>query len=139
MFNRIKNKTQEPQEISAEVQVAINQDRVAHGAPKPGFAKPSILGESCAIEGKINSNGELHIEGKFKGEISVDKLTVSRTGFVSGQIKCRLLSVFGEVNGDIDCKELVLNPGANVTGKIVYGSIKVLPGTSIVGDLFFNK
>lgn len=139
MFNRIKNKTQEPQEISAEVQVAINQDRVAHGAPKPGFAKPSILGESCAIEGKINSNGELHIEGKFKGEISVDKLTVSRTGFVSGQIKCRLLSVFGEVNGDIDCKELVLNSGANVTGKIVYGTIKVLPGTTIVGDLFLNK
>lgn len=101
--------------------------------------KPSIISEGAIFEGSLMLDGALHLDGKFKGTIKVDKITVGKSGQLDGILKANNIVAFGEIKGEISCKELTLNAGSSIDGTIDYSSIKIFAGASISGEVNRKK
>ncbi|MEK9726735.1 MAG: polymer-forming cytoskeletal protein [Candidatus Margulisiibacteriota bacterium] len=66
----------------------------------------SYLGPNTALEGEIHSNGDLHIDGKFSGNIVCNgDLIIGHQSKVLGSIKARCVLISGYFKGDIDAVE----------------------------------
>ncbi|MEK9824729.1 MAG: polymer-forming cytoskeletal protein [Methylotenera sp.] len=101
--------------------------------------KPSILSEGAKFDGSLVFDGAIHLDGKFKGNIKADKITVGKHGQLQGKVEAKTVIVLGEVKGELVCEELTLNPGSEVDGNISYASVKIYPGGSIIGDIHCKK
>jgi cytoskeletal protein CcmA (bactofilin family) len=79
----------------------------------------SLIGKSMQMEGKINSEGSVRIDGLVKGEIEVKgNVFIGETGRVNGNITTQNLLVAGEVLGDV-----------KVRGRLEIGRTGHLAGT----------
>lgn len=66
----------------------------------------TIIGERTVIEGKVNLNSSIRIDGKIYGEIHCDgDVTVGKSGYVEDKIHARNLIVAGTVKADVDIDE----------------------------------
>lgn len=101
--------------------------------------KPTIISEGASFEGQLIFDGTLHIDGKFKGTIKVDKITVGKNGVLDGKFQANTVVVFGEIKGELLCEDLTLNSGSNVDGVIQYASIKIQQGSSLSGEINYKK
>ncbi|MEK9826536.1 MAG: polymer-forming cytoskeletal protein [Methylotenera sp.] len=144
MFNKFKpNKVQtdvQPQETLAEVESQPTEV----GAKLPSkiinsTQKPSIISEGASFEGNLTFDGALHLDGKFKGNIKVDKITVGKNGALEGKFEANTIIAFGEIKGEVTCGELVLNGGSSVEGQVQYANLKIHSGASISGQIHRKK
>lgn len=140
MFNKFKQaKTDVTENMESDheegLEVLTAKVPSSAGLVANAAQKPSIIGEGAVYEGTLLFNGTLHLDGQFKGSINVDKLTIGKSGRFNGKIVADTVVVFGELKGELDCKDLALNSGSNIDGVINYASIKVQPGSSISGEL----
>lgn len=101
----------------------------------PLAQKPTIISEGAVFEGNMLFKGALHLDGKFKGNIKADKITIGKHGSFSGKFEADLVIVFGQVEGEVSCRDLTLNSGSSFNGKAVYELIKIQPGSSVIGEL----
>lgn len=101
--------------------------------------KPSIISEGAVFDGNLTFNGALHLDGKYTGNIKADKITIGKNGSFNGKFEADAVIVFGELKGEVVCKDLTLNSGSNVSGNISYFSIKVQPGSTVYGELICTQ
>lgn len=106
----------------------------------------TILREDASFEGKLVFDGNVLVNGKFKGEIhSPGDLTIGNGGLVEGLVEIGTIHVFGEVHGNIRAKQkIVINAPAVVKGDIVAPSLvieegAVFEGNCSMGDLGAGK
>lgn len=87
------------------------------------------------IEGKINSQGSIRIDGKLKGSITTKaKLVVGKTGVIIGDIFCQNASIEGRVEGKVTVQSLLNVSGTGyLEGEIVYGKLVVEEGAKLLG------
>jgi cytoskeletal protein CcmA (bactofilin family) len=97
--------------------------------------KPSVISQGCAIEGAINSDGILLLDGQVNGSVDSEGLTIGRLGRVHGKILCKTLHIKGYFSGDAVCNDLLIDETAVVEASISYKSIKVAHGAIIEGTL----
>ena len=61
-----------------------------------------FIGEDLILEGTVHSRNKLVIHGTIKGEISGDdEITIGKSGKVVGSISGGLVTVAGNVDGDV--------------------------------------
>lgn len=101
--------------------------------------KPSIISESAVFDGNLTFNGVLHLDGKYTGNIKADKITIGKSGSFNGKFEADTVIVFGEIKGEVVCRDLTLNAGSNISGNISYFSIKVQPGSTVSGELICTQ
>ena len=141
MFNKLKQpKTDRKLGAESDFEAAVEevlteQAPLSTAQPVNASLKPSIISEGAVYQGDLTFNGILHLDGQFKGNIKVDKLTIGKNGSFTGKIVADAVIVFGELRGELDCRDLALNSGSVVDGLINYASIKVQPGSSVSGEL----
>jgi cytoskeletal protein CcmA (bactofilin family) len=111
----------------------------------------TMLGQGTLIEGNVNSDGDIRIDGEVKGTlVSKSKVVVGVTGSVEGDIHCQNATVEGKVNGnifvadlliltksamvngDIQLKKLVVEEGARFTGKCSMGNLQVSKNADVL-------
>jgi cytoskeletal protein CcmA (bactofilin family) len=102
-------------------------------------SKMTIISEGASFEGQLMFDGTLHIDGKFKGTIKVDKITVGKNGVLDGKFQANTIVVFGKVRGEVTCEDLTLNSGSEIDGSIQYASIKIQQGSSLSGEIICKK
>lgn len=146
MFNKFKSdKTKYDTNLEEELLSEVSElptNSTTDVLPKKIISnaqKSSIISEGASFEGSLSFEGALHLDGKFKGNIKVDKITVGKNGALDGKLEANTIVAFGEIKGDISCKELTLNAGSNLDGIIQYANIKVHPGASIAGQINCKK
>lgn len=138
MFNKLINGKNAQQQDSDVVE---NQGLTAAKLPRqtanisPITQKPTIISEGAAFEGNMLFKGALHLDGKFKGNIRADKITIGKHGSFNGKFEADVVIVFGELEGEVVCRDLTLNSGSRFNGKALYELIKIQPGASVVGEL----
>src|ERR1700752_4688692 len=65
--------------------------------------KESFLSADLTIEGKIVGSGHVRIAGRFKGDVQVDgNLTIESGANLDGQVRAQVVTVAGELKGNID-------------------------------------
>ncbi|MCX7048615.1 MAG: polymer-forming cytoskeletal protein [Candidatus Sumerlaeota bacterium] len=97
----------------------------------------TILGEDAIFTGKIESRGQLRIDGRVDGEIvAQDTLVIGPSGVVKANIKAAIVSVSGQISGAIEASRKVeLHPTAVVIGDIstAVGALTIEAGAKIDG------
>src|SRR5690606_42073897 len=79
-----------------------------------------IIGKGITIRGSLSGGGDLVIEGRVEGQISLkNHLTIESTGYVQADIRAEELTINGEASGNNDdCSHVAINTSARVAGDV---------------------
>lgn len=95
----------------------------------------TIIGKGSIINGDLQVQGSVRIDGTVKGEVKcTDLLTVGPTGLVEGEINVKYMVLGGKVNGNVHGIEKVeLQSKSVVEGDIKTKSLMVEAGAVFHG------
>ena len=96
----------------------------------------NIIGAGTEISGDISSNGDVRIDGKLKGNVTLNgKLVIGPTGHIIGEIKCKNSDVSGKIEGKIIVSELLsLKSTSKINGEIITNKLSIEPGSIFSGS-----
>jgi cytoskeletal protein CcmA (bactofilin family) len=96
----------------------------------------TTLGVNTFLEGELEFEKSLQINGQFKGEIKTPGLLViGPTAFVEAHISANVILIAGEVIGNIIATNKVnILPGGKVTGNIKTSKLKIADGVVFDGN-----
>jgi len=96
----------------------------------------TIIGRGVKIDGKLNCNGSIRVEGEIKGDISSQgSVMVGERGNVNGQIKADSITIGGKVTGTVNAlKKLVLDTTGDLKGDIITKILVVEEGARFEGN-----
>ncbi len=101
-----------------------------------GSNELNFIGNGTSVEGTIETNGSLRIDGKVKGTVkSSDTITIGSGGEVNGDIFARNAIVGGKIEGNINVEEkLVLESTSVLTGNLRAGKLIIDEGAVFNGN-----
>ena len=99
----------------------------------------SVLGPTLTFKGgELSSDEDLIIEGIVEGKIAhqTHHLTIGESGKVKADVRARIITVEGTIEGDLHGDEAVhIASTARVTGNIVSPRITIEDGASFDGSI----
>lgn len=95
----------------------------------------TIIGKGSVIEGTLEVEGEIRIDGTVKGKISsTESLTVGNGGVVEADLNTKVAVIGGNVNGNVFASEKIeLQSKAVVEGEITTKNLMVEEGAILHG------
>jgi len=93
----------------------------------------SVIGEDVTIDGNISGQGELHLDGTVRGEITVERLSIGETGHVEGTVTAETVDIRGKLTGTISAKQVKLYGTAHIDGDITHEQLSMEPGAYFQG------
>jgi len=102
--------------------------------------RESVIASDLSIEGKIEGTGHVRIAGKFKGDVRVDgNLTIDQGAQLTGQVSAAVVTVAGELQGNItQAKRVELLDSGVIAGDVKAGSLTVAAGSRMRGQVEFG-
>jgi len=112
-----------------------------HGIHDHDDDNTTILKKDAIFEGKLTFEGNVVVNGQFKGEIySSGELVVGKTGVIEGKVEIGTIVVHGEIQGDIKANsKIVINAPAVVRGDIIAPSLMIEEGAVFEGNCSMGK
>ncbi len=98
----------------------------------------ATIGRSITIRGDVTGDEDLYIQGRIEGTVDLKQhnVTVGPEGRVKANIKARMVTIEGEVDGDVRGQEQVaLRSASKVTGDIVAPRVVLEDGASFLGSI----
>lgn len=109
-----------------------NEAKATSTMPSSSSSSSSIntLGAGTVIEGTINAEGDIRIDGTLTGTINCKgKIIVGPQGLIDGTMNCKNSVVEGIIKGVINVdSELNIRETAKVNGEVNTGQLMVQPG-----------
>lgn len=145
MWKRENEPAQPPTPAAAPPVAARTPDR--NDRPEPEAAPAyratesgsrAVIGASLDLQGELSGNEDLLIEGRVQGRIQLPQnaVMVGAKGRVSAQVLARLISIEGEVDGNLVAEELiVLKKSARVRGDLVAPRVVIEDGARFKGTI----
>lgn len=102
------------------------------------MAEPSgIVGQGISIRGNVSGSGDLVVEGRVEGQISLrDQLTIESTGQVMADIEANEVHINGEMSGNIVAGERVfITANAKVLSDIRAPRVVIEDGARFKGSV----
>ena len=109
---------------------------VAPAAPKRarGGSAPSIISTDMAIQGAVNSAGDVQIDGRVEGDVRSISLVVGEHAEIHGEIFADEATVRGKVIGRIHARKVLLAATSHVEGDILNEALTVEAGAFFEGN-----
>lgn len=101
--------------------------------------KPANIGRTLSIpraatiEGGVDYPGPVVIEGTVLGDVNCLSLVVAERGVIEGTIKSEVVTVMGEVTGEIFANHLTLKAACSVNADIVHKQLLLENGSFFEG------
>ncbi|HSC13814.1 MAG TPA: polymer-forming cytoskeletal protein [Gammaproteobacteria bacterium] len=106
---------------------------------RPATKGVSVLGPTLTFRGgELSSDEDLIIEGTVEGKIAHQShhLTIGKNGKVKANVRARLITVYGTVEGDLHGDEGVqITATAHVIGNVVAPRVSLEPGARFEGSI----
>ncbi|MHA6532813.1 bactofilin family protein [Paenibacillus sp. BAC0078] len=101
----------------------------------------SLIGHGGTLEGKVNCDTNLRIEGNFSGEIHCrGTVTVGEQGAVRSTIKAQEIIIAGKVYGDVTAdRRLIMTGTGQLHGNILAGSLSIMEGSVLNGSIAMTE
>ncbi len=96
-------------------------------------AVPSIISADLAIDGNLNSGGEIQVDGVVNGDIKCKALIVGVKGSVVGEVIAQTVRMHGAVKGMVRAKSVFLASTARMSGDVEHESLAIEPGAYMEG------
>ncbi len=97
-----------------------------------------MIGPSIEIKGTVTGDEDLVIQGRVEGEIELGshQVTVGQSGKVDADIRAKVVSIDGEVSGDLTGSEKVtISKSGKVRGNIVAPRVTLEDGAHFKGSI----
>ncbi|MBT8377684.1 MAG: polymer-forming cytoskeletal protein [Ignavibacteria bacterium] len=96
----------------------------------------TIIGRGVKIDGKLNCDGNIRVEGEIKGDIlSKSSVIIGEKGNVNGQINADIITIGGKVSGTVKAnKKILLDTTGNLEGDIFTKILVVEEGAKFEGN-----
>ncbi|MHB1844525.1 MAG: bactofilin family protein [Deltaproteobacteria bacterium] len=96
-----------------------------------------VIAKGIEIKGNLSGAGDLIIEGRVEGEISLrNTLTIEESGEVSADVELTSIIVNGKLNGNIAATDRVsISSSARVVGDIKAPRIVIEDGARFKGSI----
>ncbi|AIQ16227.1 cell division protein [Paenibacillus sp. FSL H7-0357] len=97
----------------------------------------SLIGLGGTLEGKVQCDTNLRIEGNFSGEIQCQgTVTVGEQGTVRSSIKAQEIIIAGKVFGDVTAdRRLTMTGTGQLHGNILAGTLSIMEGSVLNGSI----
>lgn len=93
-----------------------------------GKVDPTIISESCGLEGSIETQGTVVVFGSVTGKIKCGDLEIWKDGKVYADVEAANVSVGGYFEGEMLCNgRLSVSSTGTVQGKISYRMLSIEP------------
>jgi cytoskeletal protein CcmA (bactofilin family) len=96
---------------------------------------PSRLARSLIVRGRLDTDGELQVDGSVQGEINADRVVIGAYGDIEGDIVARDVHIGGRLNGRVFALNVTLDSSADITGRIFHNTVTVAKGARIEGRM----
>ncbi len=130
-----KTEGDEPQpQIPSPPQPVVAPQR----SPVPKTHERALIGPTIYIKGDLMGEEDLLIEGRVEGKIEFrqNNISVGKNGRVKADIYGKLISVEGEVQGNLNGEEqLILRQSSNVRGNITAPRVTLEDGCHFKGSI----
>lgn len=94
---------------------------------------PSIISKDLEIIGNLKSSGNIQIDGRIKGEIRSNSVSVSPTAHVEGSILAQSVQVGGLVKGRVEAPNVSILQSAKMLGDVVHDVLEIEGGAHFHG------
>ena len=98
-------------------------------------APAAHLGRALTVKGVVDTDGEVHVAGNVLGRINADKLVVTSTGYVEGDVVARDVRILGRFSGRVFAFSVTLDSTANIIGRIFHHVATVAKEARIDGRM----
>ncbi|MDA2923612.1 polymer-forming cytoskeletal protein, partial [Acidobacteria bacterium AH-259-L09] len=98
----------------------------------------AIIGPSISIKGELTGEEDLLIQGRVEGKIKLKKnnITVGKKGRIKANIYGKIISIEGEVEGDLfGVEKIVLRQSGVVRGNITAPRVNLEDGAKFKGSI----
>jgi cytoskeletal protein CcmA (bactofilin family) len=97
----------------------------------------AAIGRTTRIVGRLTGDGDLVVEGRIEGEVTLrGHLSVAEGGVVAAPVQATDLTVEGAVDGDVDVQgAVVLRPTGTVRGAIRAQRVSLEEGARFTGRI----
>jgi cytoskeletal protein CcmA (bactofilin family) len=95
---------------------------------------PSIVSADMAIQGAINSAGDVQVDGQVEGDVRSLGLVIGEKAEIRGEIFAEDITVRGKVVGRIHARKVLLAATSHVEGDILHEALAVEAGAFFEGN-----
>ena len=96
----------------------------------------SMIEEDLTIEGNITSSeGSVDVKGRVVGDVSAETITVQLSGSVDGALSAKRIAVEGTHKGSLSCDNLKLASTARVQADVVAKEMEMESGAKVNGKV----
>lgn len=100
-----------------------------------GSTHTTIICAGTKIEGSIQTESRLQVDGELYGPISSNNMvSIGKTGIVKGDIIAEKLIIAGRFSGTADSEEIRIISGGNVAGKLTCKDLSIEKGGVLNGQ-----
>jgi cytoskeletal protein CcmA (bactofilin family) len=104
--------------------------------PRAGAPEPAArLGRALTVKGVLDTDGELLVAGRVLGRIYADRLVVTSTGYIEGDVVARDVRISGRLNGRVFAFSVTLDSTADIIGRIFHHIATIARGARIDGRM----
>ncbi len=131
-------KKTEGDELQSQIPSPPQPVAVPQRSPAPKTHERALIGPTIYIKGDLMGEEDLLIEGRVEGKIEFrqNNVTVGKNGRVKADIYGKLISIEGEVHGNLNGEEqLILRQSSNVRGNIVAPRVTLEDGCHFKGSI----
>lgn len=136
MWKKDEKTSAEPPPADDPPRQTRNPGRAEPPAPTRPTAEQAAIGPSITIRGDVTGDEDLLIQGTVEGSVDLadHAVKVGSEGRVKANIKGRIVTVEGEVEGDVEAEQqIILRPSADVKGDITAPRIVLEDGARFRG------
>ena len=107
-------------------------------SPMEPLKEQAVIGPSISIKGELSGEEDLMIQGRVEGKIDLKKnnVTVGRNGHIKGDIYGKVISIEGEVQGNLFGEEkIVIRESGVVHGNMRTPRFSLEDGAQFKGSI----
>ncbi len=96
----------------------------------------NIIGAGTIIEGEINTNGDIRVDGTLTGKLNVKgRLVLGVSGQIDGEVVCQNADISGTIRGKLNVSDLLaLKSSSKLSGDIITNKLAIEPGAVFTGS-----
>ena len=96
----------------------------------------TLISSSVKLEGKIEAEGTLIVEGSVRGSIKCTSLEILENGRVEADVESENVTVAGKLEGELKCsRQLSILRTGKVLGDVTYSALSIESGGLFDGNL----
>ena len=92
----------------------------------------SVISEECYFQGTLDLQGSIRVDGKLEGNVdNAQYVTVSKSGFMNGNISAKGVVIIGTLEGDICADSVEILSTAKLNGNVRSKKILIEGGAQV--------